>query len=1305
MRVVDQARRSRAAAVLAGGGELGALMRAFDWAATPLGSVEDWPQALRTCVRIMLTSRQPMWLGWGKELTFLYNDAYRSIAGGKHPWALGQPTAAVWRELWADLEPRINSALGGEEGTYDEALLLIMERHGYPEETYYTFSYSPIPDDHGHVAGIFCANTDDTRRVIGERQIALLRDLAAETAEARTISDAGALSMRCLERNPHDVPFALLYVIDPDRRRVVLYGTSHITCGHPAAPPVLGLDAMSPWPVAQVVRAGTPYFCSDLGSLSGSLPTGAWDRSPTRALVLPVAPSSQAGPMGVLIVGLNPYRRFDDDYRGFLELVAGQIATAIANARAYEEERRRAEALAELDRAKTVFFSNISHEFRTPLTLALGPVEEVLAGADDVLPAADRERLEIAHRNHLRLLKLVNTLLDFARIEAGRAQASYEPTDLAMLTADLASVFRSAVERAGLRLVVDCPPLPEPIFVDHEMWEKIVLNLLSNAVKYTYEGEIEVTLHMVDGRVVLVVHDTGTGIPSEEIPHLFERFHRARGARARTHEGTGIGLALVQELVRLHGGTITVASTEGVGTTFAVSIPSGSAHLPAERLAAPGTAPASARGAALYVEEALRWLPEQVDEGQAALSDVSVAPAADQSAPDSARILLADDNADMRAYVERLLSARYTVEAVADGATALEVARTRPPDLVLADVMMPGLDGFGLLRALRSDPRTAALPVVLLSARAGEEARVEGREAGADDYLVKPFSARELVASVGAHLTLARARALVARLHRLTIALAAAVTFDQVADAVIRYGLEALGATRDAIWLVSSDGATFTTIRAAGYTPEVLAAWSSFPAAARVPIADAVRRREPLIIESMEERTAQYPHLADGVPAPSGALVSIPLLFGGRVVGGLGLAFPTARRIDMQERAAMRTMGELCAQALERARLYEAERIARAEAEELARQLRTERDHLQQVLDVSPEAILIADMTPTFVIGNQAAREILGMDVVGQPMPVTIEDAHERFGTRRVDGVPGAYPDLPPLERAVLRGEVVRGEQLLIRNAADGRDVPVLANAAPLRDAAGKVTGGVAVFQDITAIRVLERMREEFLSSAAHDLKTPLTTVRGHAQLAERRLARLDNPAAEPVRGHLAVVLQGTDAMLGLINELLDVAQLEMGAGIDLHRAPTDLVALVRSSIEAQRSAGRRSIYLEAVQQELHATVDAARIARVVGNLLSNAIKYSPEGSAIWVRLAQEVGTTGPEVLVAVRDEGIGIPGADLPHIFDRFQRARNVVGHIQGTGIGLASARGIVEQHGGTITVESTEGAGSTFTVRLPLA
>jgi PAS domain S-box-containing protein len=412
----------------------------------------------------------------------------------------------------------------------------------------------------------------------------------------------------------------------------------------------------------------------------------------------------------------------------------------ITEKKAYEQEiARQREELAQLDRLKTQFFANISHEFRTPLTLMMGPLEDMLAERTE-----PDQRLELAHRNSLRLLKMVNTLLDFSRIEAGRIDASYESTDLATLTVELASNFRSAIERAGMTLSVDCEPLPEPVHVDREMWEKIVLNLLSNAFKFTFEGGIGVSLRVAGSAAELEVSDSGTGIPPEDLTKVFERFHRVKGARGRSFEGSGIGLALVQELARLHCGTVTVRSESGRGSTFTVRIPLGKDHLPAERIQAARSLASTGVRADAFVQEALRWLPDAP--GEPVKAGGTSRPATAQ------RILLADDNADLRAYVRRLLEVSYEVEVVEDGVAALEAARARPPDMIISDVMMPKLDGFGLIRELRADPALATIPVMVLSARAGEEARLEGLSHGADDYLVKPFSARDLLGRVAAAL-------------------------------------------------------------------------------------------------------------------------------------------------------------------------------------------------------------------------------------------------------------------------------------------------------------------------------------------------------------------------------------------------------------------------------------------------------------------------------------------------------------------------------------------------------------------------
>jgi signal transduction histidine kinase len=593
-------------ALFTGGGEMGALVRSHDWSRTPLGPVETWPQSLKTTVRILLTSRFSMWMGWGPDLTFLYNDAYqRDTLGKKHPWALGRPARTVWAEIWDDISPRIQRVLETGEATWDEALLLFLERSGYAEETYHTFSYSPLTDDQGRTAGLFCVVMEETERVIGERRLAILRELASELATTTSETEVLAAIDRCVGLSQKDLPFTLIYLFEEGGTLARLACCTGIERGDAAAPAVIDVAAPDAvWPALELLRQAGSVVVSGIDERFGALPTGAWDRSPRQAVVVPIARQGQEEPSGFMVAGLNPYRPFEAAYAGFMDLVAGQIAASLANASAYEEERRRAEALAELDRAKTVFFTNISHELRTPLTLMLGPAEDALSDAETI--PGNRERLTVIHRNAQRLLRLVNSLLDFSRIEAGRVQASYEATDLATYTAELASTFRSAAERAGLAFVVDTAPLPEPVHVDREMWEKIFFNLLSNAFKYTLQGEIAVSLRRVDGVAELEVRDTGVGIPMEELPHVFERFHRVEGARGRTHEGTGIGLALVQELVKLHGGTVSVESTPGEGTTFRVRVPIGTAHLPKERIGAVREIASTATGSASYVGEALR---------------------------------------------------------------------------------------------------------------------------------------------------------------------------------------------------------------------------------------------------------------------------------------------------------------------------------------------------------------------------------------------------------------------------------------------------------------------------------------------------------------------------------------------------------------------------------------------------------------------------------------------------------------------------------------------------------------------------
>ncbi|WNM42892.1 SpoIIE family protein phosphatase [Micromonospora halotolerans] len=771
-------------AAFAAGGEMGERLRGFDWSGSPLGAPHAWPPALSHAVSTMLSSRAQIVLFWGPDHLAFYNDAYRPTIGDKHPAVLGQSARQHWAETWDVLGPLLEGVHGTGTPYRGENHPFVLNRHGFLEDVYFDISYDPIRDADGSVSGVFCFVNETTGRVVGERRLRALAELGTELADVRSTVELGRAAARVLDSHRADVPFSAVWLHD-EAGTAVLAGCGGLDPGRVTGGPPALRSGETPDEARWVSTA----------DLLGVVPPDAADR----ALLLPLTAVNE--PAGVLLLGVARRLPFTDDYRHFADLVAAQISRAVGKQRAYEQERARAAELAALDRAKTNFFANVSHEFRTPLTLVLGPLEDLLA--DRALPDAYLDRLAMMHRNALRLLKLVNTVLDFSRLESGRLAARYQPTDLADYTARLASTFRSVTERAGLRLVVDCPPLPAPVYVDRDMWEKIVLNLVSNAVKFTFDGEIRVRAEARDGAAVLEVTDTGVGIAPEELPQVFERFHRVPGARSRTHEGTGIGLALVRELVEMHGGTAEAHSVVDRGSTFTVRVPFGYAHLPAERVATldpvPLTEPEQAR---LYVAETALWTDEVARPG--GLPEPVEAPGG------AGRILVADDNADLREHVSRLLSPAYEVVTVPDGVEALRLALDSPFDLVLTDVMMPRLDGFGLVTALRANPATRGVPIVLLSARAGAAEEVAGLSVGADDYLTKPFSSQELIARVRANVELGQLRGqIIRRLRALADAAVAINTARSTAEVVRVAARHALGVAEAARVVVTATGARY----------------------------------------------------------------------------------------------------------------------------------------------------------------------------------------------------------------------------------------------------------------------------------------------------------------------------------------------------------------------------------------------------------------------------------------------------------------------------------------------------------------
>jgi signal transduction histidine kinase len=557
---------------------MGDVMASWDWSATAVGPPERWPAPLRQVVRILLTSRFSMWMAWGPELTTFYNDAYQhDTLRAKHPWALGRPAREVWAEIWDDIGPRIQSVLDTGEATWDESLLLFLERAGYAEETYHTFSYSPLQDEDGRNAGMLCVVTEDTERVLGERRLRILSELGDISAvTAPTVDEACTAALRVLERGRRDVPFASIYLLEDDDRSARLAGFYGLVDDSRIVPALLDRETTRHAPLWPLLQTGQPQVRRELGrdyaGLFVPLDAPMPDADPDSVVAVPLIVGG-GQTVGVLFAGVSPFRALDEEYERFIDLVGGGVSTAIADARGLQDQLHRAEELAQLDRAKTEFFTGVSHELRTPLTLIAGPAEDSLTDTGDPLSPGQRGRVEVIARNAGRLRRLVDTLLEFSRLEAGKLVPAPAPVDLASLTRGIVESFAPAVRRAGLNFRSDCPPLPSAVLVDVDMWEKIVLNLLSNAVKYTLAGAVDLRLHANADGVELTVADTGEGIEGEDLRRLFVAFQQLDGSLSRRYEGAGLGLALARELLDLQGGRIWVESALGAGSRFFFTVP------------------------------------------------------------------------------------------------------------------------------------------------------------------------------------------------------------------------------------------------------------------------------------------------------------------------------------------------------------------------------------------------------------------------------------------------------------------------------------------------------------------------------------------------------------------------------------------------------------------------------------------------------------------------------------------------------------------------------------------------------------
>src|SRR6478752_5821593 len=521
-----------AVGVFDGPGQVRELIRGIEWAATPLGPVGSWSPVLRTMVRGCLASSFPMVIHWGPQRVALYNDAFAVLIGGKHPAALGRPAKDTWPENWGVVGGRLDEVIEHGHTMHAEDEQRILHRHGYPEECYFSYSHSPIDDVDGAAAGVFTVSTETTAKVLYDRRMRVVRELGTvSSTDAGGPAETCRAVLRVLATARQTMPFAVAFLREDSGpvERVADYGLVPDRG-------VIGLTDTGPDPTGPIAR---------------------------------VLASGRPDPIGVLVVGVNPYRPLNPEYRAFLTVVARQVRVALGDTVAYEVERLKSRVLADLDRAKMEFFQNVSHELRTPLTVLLAPLRNLLAGSAD-RPVTEQQDLRAAMRAAKRLHTMVNALLDFSGAEAHTLNPDRRPTDLAELTAEICSMFRAAAEHAGLEFTVEIPDAPLIVEVDRAMWSTIVTNLVSNAVKYTTHGGIRIRLTTTDTVAVLTVADTGAGIDPEQQKLVFDRFYRATDGN---EQGAGIGLAVVTDLVHAHHGHLDLDSTPGQGSTFTVTVP------------------------------------------------------------------------------------------------------------------------------------------------------------------------------------------------------------------------------------------------------------------------------------------------------------------------------------------------------------------------------------------------------------------------------------------------------------------------------------------------------------------------------------------------------------------------------------------------------------------------------------------------------------------------------------------------------------------------------------------------------------
>ena len=1253
---------------LSGGGEMGELIRSMDWSKTALGPVTNWPQSLRTTVSLCLSSTFPILIAWGPEMIQIYNDSYRPICGAKHPESMGQNFKICWETALPVVGDAFDRGLAGE-GTYIKDQQMLLDRFGYLEEAFMTFSFAPIRDESGNVGGIFHPITETTDKMLSARRTQVLRDVALQLGKAKNTDQIFEKIFEGHESYEYDIPFIQIYELDENTNEAVLKGEAGINGEGIISSPFISLknNGDSGWPLAHVLESQQLIEVNHLASRFGDFKSGPFLEPPHTALVFPILIAGQPKPFGFLIAGVSSGRALDQEYRNFFELLSNTVNTAFSSVYAYEQEQKRAEQLAEIDRAKTAFFSNVSHEFRTPLTLILGPLEELLLLPEMQNPPY-KSNLESTHRNALRLLKLVNNLLDFSRMEAGRVKASYQRVNLTALTTDLTSNFRSIIEKAGMELIIHTSALSKPAYVDTEMWEKIVLNLLSNAFKYTLKGSIQVKLSQEDNYAVLEIEDTGVGIPGKELPHMFERFHRIENSLGRTHEGTGIGLSLVNELVKLHYGEISVTSKEGEGSIFKIKIPLGKDHLQKEQVSDTETRPLLRKEQGNFLKEAVGLLDENNIFSDTSVNSNISDYEEDQESDKNISVLIVDDNADMRSYLTRLLDPYFTVQIAVNGKDAIEKASINKPDVIVSDIMMPVMDGREMLKFLKSDYTLEHVPVIFLSARAGEESRIEGIEWGADDYLVKPFSARELLTKVRAQIRIYKARTETeSKLRNIFLQAPVAIGIFRGQSLVI----ELANAMMLRYWGKTADQVIGKPFRSA---------FKSIPS-------DGFDQVALEVLHTGESKVLRE------WPVEVGRFHKVQKLY-------LNLTFEALKEENDVSSGVMVIANDVT-------------------------ELITSMDFIK---DSEERFRLLSDSMPQLVWTISKSREQNFYNSF-----IFSYSGLKREDLKDVGLIQLIHPDdqqgnLDAWNRSMETGEDFIYEHRYRRH--DGQYRWHLSRGVAQRNASGEIERWVGSSMDIheqktieeklekhVAVRTAElkkvneqliqtnRELEQFAYVSSHDLQEPLRKIQVFSDLVTKRL-REDDPQ---ILTYLNKINASASRMSILINDLLSYSRIANGQFKYEQTNLNTILDNVKGDFELladQKFAKITSDVLPVIP------VVPLQINHLFYNLIGNALKFSDHKPEIHVsyKFIKEASLEEHDFLTpgkayahfCFRDNGIGFEQQYADQIFTIFQRL-HPKREYSGTGIGLAICKRIVQNHHGTIRATGQPNIGASFEVYLP--